>query len=98
MPYSLWQNNNLWNLVPVKKSVNLRKRDKIPTPELIERSSERIKSVWRLYAESYGSQFEKEIFEGLGTGLDHGMDDAIGALKLKSEYLIEKRGFQKFEL
>jgi hypothetical protein len=54
--------------------------------------------VWRIYARNFGRQFEQEMFEGLGTGLDNDMDDAIHALKNKSEYLIEKRGFQKFEV
>lgn len=98
MPFSLWQNNNLWNLVPVKASINLRKSDKIPTSDLIERSSDRIKDVWRLYSDRFGRQFEQEIFEGLGTGLENDMNDAIHALKTKSDYLIEKRGFQKFEV
>jgi hypothetical protein len=98
MPFSLWQNNNLWNLVPVKATINLRKRDKIPTSGLIDSSSERIKEVWKLYARRFGRQFEQEIFEGLGTGLENDMDNAIHALKTKSDYLIEKRGFQKFEL
>lgn len=98
IPYSLWQNNNLWNLVPVSSSINSRKSDKIPSPALIENSSDRIKNVWGVYQKSYGEQFERELFEGLGTGLDNGMNDAIHALIRKSEYLIEKRGFQKFEL
>ena len=98
IPYSLWQNNNLWNLVPVTSRINSRKSDKIPSPALIENSSDRIKNVWGLYQKSYGEQFERELFEGLGTGLDNGMNDAINAMIRKSEYLIEKRGFQKFEL
>lgn len=98
VPFSLWQNNNLWNLVPVKASINLSKSDKIPSPDLIDKSSERIKIVWRLYADTFGRQFEQEMFEGLGTGMDNDMNDAIAALKNKSEYLIEKRGFQKFEI
>lgn len=98
MPFSLWQNNNLWNLVPVKVSINLSKSDKIPSPDLIDQSSDRLKMVWRLYSDKFGEQFEQEIFEGLGTGLENDMDDAIHALKQKSEYLIEKRGFQKFEI
>jgi len=76
----------------------LKKSDKIPTSDLIERSSDRIKAVWKLYSNRFGRQFEQEIFEGLGTGLENDMNDAIHALKNKSDYLIEKRGFQKFDL
>lgn len=96
IPYSLWQNNNLWNLLPVKTSINLKKSDRIPTPTLIENSSERIKNIWRLYSERFGDQFHKELFEGLGVQMNEGLDPAIYALKQKSEYLINKRGFPKF--
>lgn len=68
LPYSLWQNNNLWNLLPVSAPVNSKKRDRIPTPGLIDRSAGRIREVWGLYAGSYGSQFYRELFEGLAVG------------------------------
>lgn len=89
IPYSLWQNNNLWNLLPVKSHINLSKSDRIPAPSLIETSAERIKEVWRLYAHSYGKQFNKEVFEGLGVQPKDGLDPAIDALIDKSSYLIE---------
>lgn len=96
IPYSLWQNNNLWNLLPVKSHINLSKSDRIPAPSLIETSAERIKEVWRLYAHSYGKQFNREIYEGLGVQPKDGLDPAIDALIDKSSYLIDKRGFQEF--
>lgn len=98
IPYSLWQNNNLWNLLPVKSTINLSKSDRIPAPSLIEASAGRIKEVWRLYADSYGNQFNKEIYEGLGVQPREGLDPAIDALMDRSSYLIEKRGFQEFTL
>ncbi len=98
IPYSLWQNNNLWNLMPVKSSINLSKSDRIPSPSLIESSSERIKKVWHLYGQNYGNRFNKELFEGLGVQVNEGLDPAIEALIHKSEYLIEKRGFQEFKI
>ena len=96
IPYSLWQNNNLWNLLPVKSRINQNKSDRIPAPSLIEESAGRIKEVWRLYARSYGKQFNREIYEGLGVQPKDGLDPAIDALIDKSSYLIEKRGFQEF--
>jgi hypothetical protein len=98
IPYSLWQNNNLWNLVPVTSTINSQKTDRIPSPTLIQKSAPRIKSIWNLYANSFGNQFNQELFEGLGTYSEDGFDVAINSLKQKSEYLIEKRGFQKFEI
>lgn len=98
IPYSLWQNNNLWNLVPVKSNINTRKNDRIPSPTLINNSANRIKTIWELYADTFGKQFNQEMFEGLGTYSEEGFNSAIDSLKRKSEYLIEKRGFRKFEL
>lgn len=98
IPYSMWQNNNLWNLVPVKSSINLSKRDLIPSPSLIDDSANRIKRIWGLYADRFGKQFDQGLFEGLGIHPKEGLDPAIQALKKKSSHLIIKRGFQKFEI
>nr|WP_246481695.1 HNH endonuclease domain-containing protein [Natronogracilivirga saccharolytica] len=78
LPYSLWQNNNLWNLLPVSAPVNSRKRDRIPTPGLIDRSAGRIREVWGLYAGNYGSQFYRELFEGLAVGRGGAAERARG--------------------
>ncbi|WP_418887615.1 HNH endonuclease domain-containing protein [Leeuwenhoekiella marinoflava] len=37
IPFSVWKNNDLWNLLPAAAHINARKRDKIPAPELIAR-------------------------------------------------------------
>ena len=98
IPYSLWQNNNLWNLIPVKSTINLSKSDRIPSPDLIHASAGRIKDVWKLYADRYERQFDQELFEGLGVQSEDDLDLAIHSLTQKSKYLIDKRGFQKFEI
>ena len=35
LPYSIWKNNDLWNLLPTNYNDNNSKRDKIPDPNLI---------------------------------------------------------------
>jgi hypothetical protein len=97
IPYSLWQNNGLWNLIPVKSSINLTKSDKIPSPELIDASAERIMEVWDLYHNRFGRQFINEYYVGLGKSSEEGFIEGIESLKAKSDYLINKRGFQVFE-
>lgn len=37
IPFSVWRNNDLWNLLSAQASVNNMKRDKILTPDLVER-------------------------------------------------------------
>jgi hypothetical protein len=42
IPFAVWKNNDLWNLLPSKPSINNQKRDKIPSPRLIEKRKDLI--------------------------------------------------------
>jgi hypothetical protein len=42
IPFSVWKNNDLWNLLPAQKQLNQQKRDRIPAGELIEKRSDLI--------------------------------------------------------
>lgn len=46
IPFALWGNNDLWNLVPADRKVNLSKSDKLPASELLEESKPRIVASW----------------------------------------------------
>jgi hypothetical protein len=53
IPYSLWGNNSLWNLLPSTKAANQKKRHRIPSRDLLSGSRERIESWWeRAFVES----------------------------------------------
>jgi hypothetical protein len=53
IPYSLWGNNSLWNLLPSTKAANRKKRHRIPSRDLLSGSRERIESWWeRAFVES----------------------------------------------
>jgi len=45
-PWSRWANNDLWNLMPTTKNINLRKSEKLPSASIIESSTKRILN-WR---------------------------------------------------
>jgi len=52
-PFSRWQNNDLWNLLPSSEKANGKKSDKLPTLELLDDSKERIINWWgQSYLES----------------------------------------------
>jgi hypothetical protein len=96
IPFAIWKNNDLWNLLPSTSKVNGQKRDKIPSPELIDRSRERIAYYWeRIFAVS-PDRFQKEIKTSLlgDRPIDNWQNDAIAQLKRSCNYLIETRGFQ----
>lgn len=102
LPFSVWRNNDLWNLLPAKAAVNNRKRDKIPSIELLDHRKDRIISYWQIIRETEQVGFEKEMNVNLVTRQDleqHNWENlAFSSLKEKSRYLIETRGFEAFNL
>lgn len=100
LPFSVWRNNELWNLLPAKAKVNNRKRDKIPSQELLIRQKDLIVSSWQSIREAEKSCFDKEIFVSLidSRTLNEKQWEtaAFDSLVQKCRYLIETRGFEAF--
>src|SRR5690606_40902639 len=46
IPFSIWKNNDLWNLLPSDSKTNNQKRDKTPSPKLIEKQKSLILDYW----------------------------------------------------
>jgi len=103
LPFSIWQNNDLWNLLPAHREINLNKKDKIPSPELIKGRSKQIKYYWRIVHSVCKNRFEKEIYTSL-IGLDKNLkgkkffDVCIKSLSDKARYLIDVRGYEPWNL
>ena len=66
IPWSLWRNNDLWNLLPADPKVNNTKRDRIPSPKLIAKNIQAFRSYWGIYEESFPELFQKQIQKALG--------------------------------
>lgn len=109
LPFSIWKNNDLWNLLPVHKKVNLAKRDKIPSPNLIEKRKEVILDYWQMINLEYTARFEKELRYNL-VGIDEDSifpinfadeyikNKLVRRLKEKSNFLIETRGYEEWNI
>ena len=99
IPFAIWKNNDLWNLLPAIPKINNNKRDKIPTPGLIERRKEIILHYWDLLDQSFESRFQKEIKISLlgNNATSNWKVLAIDQLKESCHFLIEKRGFDPWE-
>ncbi|MDD4950765.1 MAG: hypothetical protein PHC76_14180, partial [Sulfuricurvum sp.] len=94
-----WFNNDLWNLLPADKKVNNQKRDKIPSPKLIEKRADTIIDYWKRYEQKWHHRFNNEMDVSL-LNSDHeekSYDLAIASLIQKAGYLIYDRGFQAWE-
>ena len=66
MPFSLWRNNDLWNLLPASDKANREKRDRLPTYELLHRRRDNIIHCWRGLGDAYGERFRNEAQSLMG--------------------------------
>jgi hypothetical protein len=66
IPYSVWRNNDLWNLLPCDAKLNNSKRDKLPSGTLLLQSRDRIIEYWRLYDAAAPGLFAPQALRALG--------------------------------
>ena len=100
IPFSVWKNNDLWNLLPSDSKINNQKRDKIPTPEIIERQKNLIIDYWGIIYEHQSKRFQKEIQVALlgNHSFDTWKNSGIAQLQNSCNYLIENRGFEGWKI
>ncbi|MCH8479188.1 MAG: methyltransferase domain-containing protein [Wenzhouxiangella sp.] len=66
LPYSLWRNNDLWNLLPAYRPLNNKKRDNVPNSFTLLKSRDRIIDNWRFAHHIKPQIFEFEVTRTLG--------------------------------
>lgn len=100
IPFSVWKNNDLWNLLPSDAKTNNIKRDKIPTPDMIEKQKNLILEYWEIIYESQSKRFQKEIQVALLGNQSFDTWKSIGITQLQNScnYLIENRGFEGWKI
>lgn len=60
IPFSLWHNNDIWNLLPVSRRANLAKSDKLPSRALLLQRKEHILHYWNEGRARFPKRFERE--------------------------------------
>lgn len=100
IPFTVWKNNDLWNLLPAKPSVNNKKRDRIPTPELIEKQKDLILSYWHLIQQNQNDRFQREMQVALlgKHNFVNWQQTGLTQLQNSCNYLIESRGFEAWSI
>jgi hypothetical protein len=100
VPFSVWKNNDLWNLLPSEPVTNNKKRNKIPSVELIERQKKHILDYWGLINEKHNERFMKEIQISLLGNVQNKnwQNDAFDRLKNSCSYLINNRGYEEWKI
>lgn len=100
IPFSIWKNNDLWNLLPSEPRINNQKRDKIPSPDLIEKRKDLILKYWELLSVKQSQRFRKEIQVALlGINSFTGWrETGIKQLQSCCKYLISNRGYEEWKI
>ncbi|GAB3195284.1 hypothetical protein ABID22_003628 [Pontibacter aydingkolensis] len=98
LPFSVWKNNDLWNLMPADPKVNNTKRDKIPSLVLLEKRKDVIINYWELIQQVYPEKFFNEMSISLTGYLNKSnwQNLAFERLKSTTSNLINVRGYEEW--
>ena len=69
IPFSLWKNNYLWNLLPADAKVNGNKKDKLPANRVVKARKDCIVHYWSLINREFPARFEYEAGKLMGNRL-----------------------------
>lgn len=69
LPWSLWHNNDLWNLLPADAKVNLQKSDQLPARQLVRARKATFLDVWSILYDARPERFRREAEAQLGREL-----------------------------
>ena len=72
MPFSLWGNNDLWNLMPADPKVNGNKSDKLPSSELLLTRQQVVQENWAHLRSELTEPFDLQARHLLGKPLGKG--------------------------
>lgn len=100
IPFSIWKNNDLWNLLPAQSSVNNKKRDKIPSKEILVKQKELIIDYWETIQKAQQIRFLNEMQITLlgNKSIINWQNNAFNQLINTSKYLIETRGYEEWKI
>jgi len=99
IPFALWGNNDLWNLVPVDPVVNGSKSDKLPSAELLRSRQSSIVRIWQVLRDEVPEAFGLQASHLLGRPIDGPQkweDDLFTRLREAVELTALQRGVERW--
>lgn len=60
IPFDLWHNNDVWNLLPASKTANSKKSNKLPSTEILRSRKDCIVGYWEVLRGKNSQRFDKE--------------------------------------
>lgn len=100
IPFSAFNNNDLWNVLPASPEVNQKKSDKIPSKNRLMSSRKRIFNFWEQLHKSNQVLFVNQLKLSFNLDFDYGspdFDSILIKMQDQCEYLITKRGYEAWE-
>jgi len=98
IPFSVWRNNGLWNLLPACKRVNRSKSDKLPSNQLLLDSKDLIVFYWKNLCGEYKEQFHHEMRYISNNSVDekNWENDLFGIVLETVETIASQRNLRRF--
>jgi SAM-dependent methyltransferase len=100
IPFALWGNNDLWNLLPAAKDVNHQKRDRLPSRGLFQQRKECVVDCWSRLRDVHPDRFEFEIgklLTGKGTAGGDWENRLFQRVAEAIEFTAIQRGVDRWE-
>ena len=100
IPFVLWRNSDLWNLLPAARTVNNQKRDRLPTRSLVLARKPLIIDYWTCMREAHPERFAFEIEKlvGVGQGPSGNWENRLfNAVAEAVEFTALQRGVERWE-
>jgi hypothetical protein len=99
IPFALWGNNDLWNLVIASPRANNAKRDALPSRALLDAAKERVIDCWQYVRNEASHRFDLEAARMLGAPVARsGWENALFArLRESVEVTALQRGVPRWQ-
>jgi len=99
IPFSLWRNNDLWNLVPVLPKINNMKRDRLPSRRLLLRRKDCLIKYWEALRRTRPVRFDTEVCRIVGaTSMPSNWTNAIFSSVCEAvEITATQKGCERWE-
>jgi SAM-dependent methyltransferase len=99
IPFSLWASNDLWNLVPAHRTVNIQKSDRLPTSQLMLARRDDIVRSWDILRDALPEAFDANARHLLGrkpSAILAWRDELFGCLRQAVEITALQRGVERW--
>jgi SAM-dependent methyltransferase len=98
IPFVLWHNNDVWNLLPSSQKANAAKSNKLPSTELLMKSKDLIVSYWEFLRRLDALRFDKEAETLLMIQKHNWQHSLFGKMTLAIEMTALQRGVKRWNL